>query len=90
MENIQEILKNKHFVKSDKPVRMNTIWERATEFLSYIGIEPNKGNIVFTLKLCKVYGAGKVFALRSWMKDMAYDEKRWKGLVVWRLQQPKV
>lgn len=86
MEDLKKILQSKNLVISSN-LRVNNKFERAKVFLEYIGLEANKGNIIFILKLCKKYGAGEVFSLKSWLKDMRFDTARWKGLMVWKLQK---
>lgn len=85
MENVNEILKTRHFEIS-KGKNPNPRYEMAKEFLEYIGIDSSTGNIIFVLKLIKQYGAHNVYSLRSWFKDMNFDTTRWKGLIVWKLK----
>lgn len=84
MQDLKQVLENRKFEVNKGKV--NSHYERAFEFLDYIGVKPDRGNVIFVLKLCKMYGQNRVYALRSWFKDMRYDVSRWKGLIVWRLQ----
>lgn len=71
----------------NKPVRINTAWEEAAEFVGYIGLEQNKSTVAFVLRLFKTYGKNKVLNLRSWLKDTKIDPKRFQGLMHWKLKQ---
>lgn len=67
-------------INDKKPI--NHKWEQASEFAEYVGLPTP-----FVLKLIKIYGSGKVYGLRSWLKDLPRDPKRYPGLVVWKLKQ---
>lgn len=86
---IRSILEKKKFEVSDKPTRINTKWEQAKEFCQYLGFGDDKKMIVFVLMLNKRYGEGKVFGLRSWLKDANYRRAEVQGLMVWRLKGGK-
>lgn len=85
MENIQTILSKR--VQKAVVGKVNTPWEQAVEFLEYIGLNTDKGNVIFVLGLCKKFGAGKVYNLKSYMKDANYDPSRVKGLLVHLLKE---
>ncbi len=70
--------------------RVNLKWEQAQEFCRYCGFPVDKSMVVFVLKLCRVYGEGKVYSLKSWIKDAKYDRARIKGLLVWKLKGGKI
>lgn len=86
MQDLKKILESRNIVASSN-IRINNKFERAKQFLEYVGLEANRGNIIFVLKLCKQYSPSQVFALRSWIKDMRFDTARWKGLLVWKLKK---
>jgi len=90
MNNLDQLIAEKRLAleknKNEKPKRFNILWEQAVEFCKYCGFSVDKGMVVFVLKLCKVYGAGKVFGLKSWIKDYNYDKNRLQGLLVWKLK----
>lgn len=83
LEKRKQIEKNKDQV----PVRINLKWEQATDFCKYCGFNVDKGIVVFVLKLCKVYGEGRVYSLKSWIKDANYDRRKLQGLLVWKLKE---
>ena len=68
--------------KSNNKKPINSKWEEADEFAKYVGL-----STPFVLRLIKIYGPGKVYALRSWLKDAPHDPARYAGLVVWKLKQ---
>ncbi len=83
---IKEILAKKKFqVDEAGAKRLNPKWEEAVEFCRYCNLPTDRMFIVFVLKLCKKYGAGKVYALKSWLKDATYEPQKIKGLLVWKL-----
>lgn len=88
MEDLKEVLNKKQFIISKG--KINSKYEQTVQFLEYVGIDYQKPDIFFVMKLCKMYGYNKVLGLRSWLKDMYIDQKRWKGLLVWRLQDLKL
>lgn len=75
--------------RTTAPVKINNKWEEAVEFCRYCGFPQDRGMVIFILKLCKIYGAGKVYGLKSWIKDANYDQQRAKGLLVWKLKGGK-
>ena len=89
MQDLKKILESRNLVINNN-TRINNKFERAKQFLEYIGLDANRGNIIFVLKLCKKYGAGETYSLKSWIKDMRFDPTRWKGLLVWKLQKTQV
>lgn len=85
MDNIKTILSNKKIPKANN--RINIKYERSVEFLEYINIEANQQNAFYILKIGKIFGFEKVMNTRSWLKDIDIDQKRWKGLIYWKLKQ---
>lgn len=85
MDNIAKILERKKLTQTAG--RINTKFEEAKEFLEYIGITPDRGNCIFILGLCKKFGAGQVYGLRSYLKDARFDPSRIKGLFVHLLKE---
>ena len=71
-----------------KPI--NYAWEEAKLFCEYCGIGKTDKEVIFVLRLFKVYGKPKVLAIQSWLKDNRCDQTKIKGLIVWRLKQAPV
>lgn len=69
-------------VEGKRPI--NTTYEEAKEFGTYVGLNP-----IFVLKLFKQYGKDRVLNLRSWLKDVPYDPKKGglAALTIWKLKQ---
>lgn len=85
MDDLKSIIDRKR-ITIDNNVRINNKFERAKQFLEYVGLDASRSNIIFVLKLCKQYSPDEVLSLRSWLKDMNFDTSRWKGLIVWKLK----
>jgi hypothetical protein len=66
--------------KKTRPINVN--WEEAKEFGTYVGLSP-----AFILRLIKKFGKPAVFGLRSWLKDVNFDDRGKQGLIYWKLKQ---
>ena len=62
--------------------RVNIKWERAEEFAKYVGL-----STTFVLKLFREFGEERVLSLRSDLRDIDCDRKKFPGLVYWKLRQ---
>jgi hypothetical protein len=94
MDSLADILKKKTTDTTsgvlNKPPReifrkRNILFEQAEEFSAYTGLK-----VGFVLRACKIYGAGYVFGLRSWIADLPNKQKSLNGLVIWKLKHDKM
>lgn len=84
MDTLKDVLERKRErlkqqPKNERPANLK--WEEAQEFAKYVGL-----TTPFVLRLVKIYGPGRVYGLRSWLKDCPHDPARYAGLVVWKLK----
>lgn len=78
MLNIRDILKHKVIQSNVTNVRINTTYEIAHEFATYVNL-----NTIFIMGLFKKFGVEKVLNCRSFIKDHPSDKKK---ALIWRLQ----
>lgn len=88
MQSLSQILIKKDFLKQNTSKRKGNIrYEEAREFGEYVGL-----NTIFVLKLFRDFGRERVLSLRSWLKDIPYDDSKGglPALIVWKLKQKKI
>ena len=72
----------KRKLESRNKRRVNFKWEKASEFGKYVGL-----STTFVLKLFREFGQENVLGLRSDLRDIECDRKRFPGLVYFKLRQ---
>ena len=84
MDNIKDVLKDKHLKKSNNKRPINHSFESAAEFGKYVGLPT-----FFVMKLFRLYGQDKVLGTRSFLKDFPFDKRGPYGLIMWKLKGEK-
>lgn len=78
MLNIKDILKHKVIQSNIANVRINSRYETAHEFATYVNLDT-----IFIMGLFKKFGVEKVLNCRSFIKDCPSNKKK---ALIWRLQ----
>lgn len=81
MQHLQKLIKPIER-KSGRPI--NERFEKAKEFGEYVGISP-----IVVMRLFKLYGEERVLKIRSWLKDIPYDNRKGGKIALahWKLKE---